>query len=89
MIIKKIMHGVSFLINVCVCLSVIAATNTTTKIMNDDAASQSEIVTLSLGFTREIFSQCKGWNWESQSVKKKSIEVGLVPFSEMNTDLRT
>lgn len=63
MIIKKIMHGVSFLINmcVCVCLSVIAATNTTTKIMNDDAASQPEILTLSMGFTREIFSQCKGW----------------------------
>lgn len=65
MIIKKIMHGVSFLINVCVCvcvcLSVIAAANTTTKIKIDDATLQPEIVTLSMGFTREIFSQCKGW----------------------------
>lgn len=61
MIIKKIMHGVSFLINVCVCVSVIAAANTTTKIKIDDATLQPEIVTLSMGFTREIFSQCKGW----------------------------
>lgn len=75
---------------VCVGLSVVAATNTTTKIKNDDAASQSEIVTLSLGFTREIFSlSVKDGTENLKALKKKSIEVGVVSFSEKNIVVRT